>query len=130
VEEGRERLVITLHIEDHDPAKHQEKHQEHAEKRQEKHEEENQEHEKHEERLSGLSPRSHSILAAVSGEPLTRAEVFERIGLHSDSRAHARHLTPLIEAGLVAMTEPDTPRVRTQRYAITDAGRALLDSFR
>lgn len=39
IEEGQERLKITVHIENHDPEKHQEKHQEKAREHQEKHQE-------------------------------------------------------------------------------------------
>ena len=34
-----------------------------------------------------------------------------------------RYLTPAIDAGLVEMTQPDSPRSPTQRYRLTDKGR-------
>ena len=39
-------------------------------------------------------------------------------------------LQPLLDAGLVAMTLPDKPNSRLQKYRITEKGRALLDSTR
>ncbi|MDR0285065.1 MAG: hypothetical protein LBI33_09280 [Propionibacteriaceae bacterium] len=109
VEEGHERLKITVHVENHDPEKHQEKH-----------------HEKHQVSTEVLGGHGQAILAAVSEGALSRSEVFDGIGVHNDYRAHVRNLLPLINAGLVAMTEPNSPKARTQRYMITDAGRALL----
>ena len=77
-----------------------------------------------------LGQRGQAILATLANQPLGRAEVFTRIGLHNDHWAYARHLVPLIEADLVVMTEPDKPTVRTQQYAITDRGRELLAELR
>ena len=39
-------------------------------------------------------------------------------------------LQPLLDAGLVAMTLPDKPNSRLQKYRLTAKGRALLDSTR
>ena len=39
-------------------------------------------------------------------------------------------LQPLLDAGLVAMTLPDKPNSRLQKYRITEKGRDLLDSTR
>ena len=38
--------------------------------------------------------------------------------------AHFRrkHLKPLLEAGLVRMTNPDNPRAPNQKYVLTDVG--------
>ena len=38
-----------------------------------------------------------------------------------------RYLTPAIDAGLVEMTQPDSPRSPTQRYRLTDKGRKAQD---
>ena len=73
--------------------------------------------------MSGRHRRA--ILTALADGPLIRAEAFAQICICGDSRAYARHLVPLIEAGLVAVTDPDRPTVSTQRYVITDDGRAL-----
>jgi predicted HTH transcriptional regulator len=58
--------------------------------------------------------------------PTTRAQLQRLTGL-----AHRRHfrkayLDPLLHAGWVAMTIPDKPRSRLQRYQTTEAGLAAL----
>ena len=117
IEEGQERLKITVHIENHALDEHQVEHQE-------KHQVEHQV--EHQEEMGALGRHGQEILAAVSEKALSRAEIFACIGVHNDYRAHTRHLLPLIDAGLVAMTRPDSPKARTQQYTITDAGRRLL----
>jgi ATP-dependent DNA helicase RecG len=64
-------------------------------------------------RLS-LAPRSRSSLQAhlEIGDRLT----FQRL-----------YLNPLIQAGLLALTLPHSPRAPTQRYVTTEFGRALLE---
>ena len=134
IEEGQERLKITVHIENHDPEKHQEEQQVRPSRQQaeqDKHQEKHQEHqEKHQEVPGALSGRGPMILDALAEGPMTRAQVLERVGVHNDYRAYVRHLLPLVHAGLVSMTRPDSPRVRTQQYMITDAGRAVLAARR
>ncbi|MDR1213704.1 MAG: helix-turn-helix domain-containing protein [Propionibacteriaceae bacterium] len=109
--EGHERLVITIHIENHDPAKHKDSHKDH----QDSHKDDN-----------PLGTRGGTILAALASGPLSRTALFSSIGLHNDHRTFTRHIAPLIEAGLVTMTDPDRPTMRDQRYRLTDAGRAIL----
>ncbi len=61
-----------------------------------------------------LTPRSRSSLQSQLG--LSDAVNFRRLYLH-----------PLIEAGLVTLTNPENPRASNQRYVITESGLALLD---
>ena len=46
-------------------------------------------------------------------------------------RSHFRrqHLKPLLEAGLVRMTNPGKPRAPNQKYALTDAGAAVKGTW-
>lgn len=39
---------------------------------------------------------------------------------------YKRHIVPVLESGLIAMTLPDKPQSRLQRYRLTAQGRALL----
>jgi ATP-dependent DNA helicase RecG len=45
-------------------------------------------------------------------------------------REHFRktHLEPLMEAGLIEMTDPDKPRSSHQRYRTTVTGRRIIKS--
>lgn len=65
------------------------------------------------------------LSAAVDG-PVHRDALLEAVGLKPLSQNYTRHVVPLIEAGLLAMTVPDKPRSKAQRYRITDAGRDFL----
>ena len=38
-------------------------------------------------------------------------------------------MASLIEAGFVELTQPDSPRSPTQKYRLTEKGRALLKEF-
>ena len=55
-------------------------------------------------------------------------EIMAKIRL--SSRAHLRKsaLCPALELGLVAMTQPNSPRSPTQKYRLTERGRAVVKS--
>lgn len=61
-----------------------------------------------------------------TAEPRTRAEIQQRVGLSHATHLQRRHLRPLIEAGLLAYTQPDAPRAPTQRYVATPLATRLL----
>jgi ATP-dependent DNA helicase RecG len=67
------------------------------------------------------------ILGAVQSSPASRRQLLDAAGLTDAYWNYQRHILPLVEAGLLALTRPDTPRSPAQRYAITDAGRVALD---
>lgn len=93
----------------------QEKHQvEHQEKHQVEHQVE-------------VNEVQRSVLKVLSGKNLSRKEIFDAIGLSSDSRAFKRTLEPLLIGGLIAMTVPDKPNSKLQRYRLTDAGRKEME---
>ena len=73
---------------------------------------------------SQLTARQRAIVAAC-GVPRSMAELMERAGVSHRSYFRRKHLKPLLEAGLVRMTKPDSPRAPNQKYALTDAGAAL-----
>jgi hypothetical protein len=70
--------------------------------------------------------RSAAVLRILAGGPASRAEVFAALGVHGDYRAYTRHLVPLLDRALIAMTNPDNPTAATQRYELTPAGQALV----
>ena len=57
--------------------------------------------------------------------PRRLAELMEAFGVTNRGHFKKRHLDPLLQAGLVAMTNPDNPRAAGQRYVLTEAGAAL-----
>ena len=69
---------------------------------------------------------SVSVLRRLRDGSASRSELLSYLGLKNDSRAYQRHLAPLLEAGLISRTIPDKPNAHTQRYMITEAGKAYL----
>ena len=93
-------------------------------KLQEKHQDEHQD--KHQ---VELSDPQHAVLHALKGKSLSRKEIFAAIGLSGDSRAFKRTIEPLMSAGLVERTLPNTPNSRLQKYRLTPVGKALIDGW-
>ena len=71
-----------------------------------------------------LTARQRAIVAACD-VPRSLAELMERAGVSHRSHFRRKHLKPLLEAGLVRMTNPGNPRAPNQKYVLTDAGAAL-----
>ena len=71
-----------------------------------------------------LTARQRAIVEACD-IPRSLAELMERAGVSHRSHFRRKHLKPLLEAGLVRMTNPGNPRAPNQKYVLTDAGGAL-----
>ena len=71
-----------------------------------------------------LTVRQRGIMAACD-VPRSLAELMERAGVSHRSHFRRKHLKPLLEAGLVRMTNPANPRAPNQKYELTRAGAAL-----
>ncbi|WP_168916543.1 ATP-binding protein [Microcella flavibacter] len=67
-------------------------------------------------------------LASAPAEGVARAELLAVLGLGNETRNAQRHIQPLIDAGLVALTIPNKPTSPKQRYVLTEAGRQALRS--
>lgn len=63
-------------------------------------------------------------------EPKTRREIFECIGLVYYSDAFKAYIKPLIDFGYLALTIPDKPNSRLQKYKLTEKGKGLLVSLK
>ena len=59
-------------------------------------------------------------LLAFCRTPRTREEIIEHIDLASGQYAFRRYLAPLLRAGAIRMTKPETPRSRDQRYVTVE----------
>ena len=57
--------------------------------------------------------------------PRLLVEIMDELGASSRTYCKRKHLNPLIDTGLVAMTNPPHPRARGQRYMLTEAGLQL-----
>ncbi|WP_127841207.1 helix-turn-helix domain-containing protein [Actinomyces wuliandei] len=66
------------------------------------------------------------MMQAAANGPVHRNTLLEAAGLRALSQNYQRHVVPLLERGLLAMTVPDKPRSKAQRYILTDEGRAYL----
>ena len=63
------------------------------------------------------------LLKKMNGE-MTVLEMMAAVKLGGRRNFLERYLSPAVNAGLVEMTQPDSPRSPTQRYRLTDKGRA------
>ncbi len=58
-----------------------------------------------------------------SDAELSSDELLRRLGLRHKPTFRKNHLSPALAAGVIQMTEPDSPRSPTQRYRLIDAAR-------
>jgi hypothetical protein len=76
-----------------------------------------------------VSKHGPAILVAASGRPASRRELLAAVGIAAVPVNYRRHVLPLVESGLLAMTAPGSPTSPAQRYAVTDKGREALASL-
>ena len=69
------------------------------------------------------------LITVFQGD-MSRTEIMDALGLADRSHFTKAYLQPGIDAGLVEMTLPDSPRSRTQRYRLTVLGARVQDSQR
>ena len=66
------------------------------------------------------------ILLTFCESPRDRASIQARLGIKSRAHLSARYLTPLLNEGLIVMTNPNSPQSPTQKYRTTAQGLAAL----
>jgi Fic family protein len=72
-----------------------------------------------------VSDQVKRLLAAFRGaKTLKAAELMDRLGLQHRPTFRNNYLTPALAAGLIAMTDPDSPRSPAQQYRLTSKGQA------
>lgn len=64
------------------------------------------------------------LLGVLKGE-MDRTELMTALGLRDRVGFKYTYLAPALEAGLIEMTQPDSPRPPTQKYRLTAKGVAL-----
>lgn len=67
-------------------------------------------------------------LLGVMKEELSVREMMDKMEFKSRDKFLANYLAPALEAGLVEMTQPDSPKSPTQKYRMTEAGRKMLEN--
>jgi len=65
-------------------------------------------------------------LVALETAPLGTKDLLGTLNLSHRPTFIQNYLQPSLEAGLVEMTQPDSPRSPTQKYRLTDKGRQWL----
>ena len=69
------------------------------------------------------------LLLVLKAEMSVR-EMMEKLELKNRSSFLSNYLNPALENGLVAMTQPDSPKSPTQKYYLTELGKSLLENDR
>ena len=68
------------------------------------------------------------LLQHCASAPRSKQELLAALQLSNAYLNYKRHIVPLLEHGWLALTIPDKPNSRLQRYRLTPEGRALLES--
>ena len=76
-----------------------------------------------------VTPQVSELLAVIQGE-MNRAALQAALGLSDRKSFRERYLQPALADGLIAMTIPDKPNSRLQRYRLTDKGQLHLAHIR
>jgi len=74
-----------------------------------------------------VTPHVRRLVAALQGE-MSRAELMAALGLADRSHFLRAYLHPSLDAGLIEMTLPQSPRSRNQRYRLTAVGKEARNS--
>ena len=69
-------------------------------------------------------------LLRCATQPLSKQKLLAELGLSNVYLNYKRHIVPLLEQNLIAMTIPDKPQSRLQRYRLTAQRQALLAALR
>lgn len=85
------------------------------ESNQETNQESNQETTQERSRKQVLTKRQKDIINFCS-VPRSASEIMNRIGVSNQSANRRRHIVPLVEMGILEMTNPDNPKDRNQKY--------------
>lgn len=65
---------------------------------------------------SHISNQIKALMAVIEVYPMSALELMGKLGLKSRVTFRKNYLQPALEAGLIAMTDPDNPTNRNQRY--------------
>ena len=68
---------------------------------------------------------THWKIIDLCDVPRRLADILEALGVTNRGYFKEHHLNPLIQSGIVEMTNPEKPRASNQQYVITEAGAQL-----
>ena len=68
---------------------------------------------------------THWKIIELCDVPRRLAEILEALGATNRGHFKAHHIGPLIQSGIVEMTNPENPRAPNQRYVLTEVGAKL-----
>ena len=71
-----------------------------------------------------VTPHVERLISVLRGD-MSRAEIMQKMELADRRHFRSTYLQPGLDAGLVEMTVPDSPRSRSQRYRLTAMGRQV-----
>jgi ATP-dependent DNA helicase RecG len=77
-----------------------------------------------------LSDHVRRLLHTLANGELSAPAIMRDLKLTHRPTLRANYLHPALEAGLVEMTSPESPRSRQQKYRLTAAGRQVMEAAR
>jgi len=79
--------------------------------------------------VTNLSPQVKSLIISLEDKKMSASELQLATNLSPLSKRLFRkqYITPGVEAGLINLTNPDTPRHPKQKYYLTEQGMKVLD---
>lgn len=66
------------------------------------------------------------LLGVLSGE-MKLKQIQKKLGLKHEDHFRDHYLQPALKAGVVEMTQPDSPKSPTQKYRLTPEGKVFLE---
>ena len=73
-----------------------------------------------------VAPQVYNLLKKLH-QPMTRHELQRVFKLKDQKNFRRNYLQPALDAGLIAMSNPESPNAPNQKYVLTEAGRRHLD---
>ena len=71
-----------------------------------------------------ITPHVERLISVLRGD-MSRSEIMQKMEMADRRHFRSTYLQPGLDAGLVEMTVPDSPRSRSQRYRLTAIGRQV-----
>lgn len=73
-----------------------------------------------------VTPQVARLTEELRGGQKSRVELMAALGLSHRQTFRSNYLRPALDAGLIEMTNPESPKARNQKYRLTERGRTAL----